>query len=256
MTKPRSSGLQPLERAPTYRLVHDAIEREILSGRFRVGDRLPAETHLAERFEVNRSTVREGIRLLEKSGLVERLGGKRPRISAPRYREMASAASRALILHAVTFRELWEASMIIEPATAEFAARSIKQSDFASFDANIEEMSECVDRLEFGSADELDAFVGLDRAFHELLANVTGNRILILAHEPVTTLFIPAGRIILPRLKTYRRILDAHKKIYDSLTKHDGVSAREWMHKHMDDFRRGYEMTGLDFDTPLDLVPK
>ena len=32
-----------IERAPTYRLVYDAIERQILAGRLRVGDPLPAE---------------------------------------------------------------------------------------------------------------------------------------------------------------------------------------------------------------------
>ncbi|MEI9992008.1 MAG: FadR/GntR family transcriptional regulator [Rhizomicrobium sp.] len=250
----QESGLVPLERAPTYRLVHDAIEREILAGRLKIGDPLPAELQLAERFKVNRSTVREGIRLLEKSGLVERKGGKRPRIAAPRYRDLASAASRALILHAVTFRELWEASMVIEPSTAEFAARNITEADIAKLSANIAEMEESVERLETGLEDKPDGFVDLDRKFHELLVNATGNRVLILAHEPVTTLFIPAGRLILPRLKTYRRVLDAHRHIFDFLKKRDPEGAGKWMHRHMDDFRRGYELTGLDFDTPLEMV--
>ena len=124
-----------IERTPAYRLVYDAIEREIMTGRLQVGNPLPAEMQLAEQFGVNRSTVREGIRLLEQSGLVERDGGKRPRISAPHYVELASSASRALILHAVTFRELWEASMLIEPATAEMAARNIKDADLAELAA-------------------------------------------------------------------------------------------------------------------------
>ena len=83
------------ERAPAYRLVYDAIEGQILSGRLRVGDPLPPEIQLAGQFGVNRSTVREGIRLLEQSGLVERDGGKRPRISSPHFLDLASSASRA-----------------------------------------------------------------------------------------------------------------------------------------------------------------
>jgi len=58
-----------IERAPAYKLVYDAIEKQIFAGRLKVGDPLPAETTLAEQFGVNRSTVREGIRLLEQSGL-------------------------------------------------------------------------------------------------------------------------------------------------------------------------------------------
>ena len=82
-----------IERAPAYKLVYDAIEKQIFAGRLKVGDPLPAETTLAEQFGVNRSTVREGIRLLEQSGLVERQGGKRPRISIPHYLELASSAN-------------------------------------------------------------------------------------------------------------------------------------------------------------------
>jgi len=245
-------GLARLERAPTYRLVYDAIEREIMAGRLKVGDPLPTEMELADQFAVNRSTVREGIRLLEQGGLVTRDGGKRPRISAPRYQELASAASRALVLHAVSFRELWEASMLIEPATAELAARNITDADLARLAANLAAMDDAVARLESGALTDVEPFVALAREFHDILAEAAQNRVLMLAHEPVTSLFIPAGRIILPRLKTWRRVLDAHRRIHGFLAERDPVGAREWMRKHMDDFRRGYALTGLDFETPLD----
>jgi DNA-binding FadR family transcriptional regulator len=247
-------GFDRIERAPAYRLVYDAIEREILAGRLRAGDPLPAEMQLAEQFGVNRSTVREGIRLLEQSGLVERDGGKRPRISLPHYLDLASSASRALILHQVTFRELWAASMVLEPAIAEDAARRADPEGLAALAANLAEMEASVVQFEAGTEIDVVEFVRLDRVFHEILANVGGNRVLALAHEPVISLFIPAGQLILPRLKTYRRVLEAHRHIFDCLNAHDHAKARLWMHKHMDDFRRAYEMTSLSLDAPLDAV--
>ena len=243
--------LGKLERSPTYRMVYDAVEREIMSGRLKIGDPLPTEMDLADQFAVNRSTVREGIRLLEQSGLIRRDGGKRPRISAPHYQTLASSASRALILHAVTFRELWEASMMIEPATAEFAARNITPEALERLADNIAAMEVAIDILDSGASLDVEPFVALDSAFHTILAEATRNRVLMLAHEPITNLFIPAGRLILPQLKTWRRVLDAHRRIYAFLEQHDADGAREWMRKHMDDFRRGYAMTDLDFDTPL-----
>jgi len=243
-----------LERLPAYRLVYDAIEEQIMSGRLRVGDPLPPELQLAGQFGVNRSTVREGIRLLEQSGLVERDGGKRPRISSPHFLDLASSASRALILHAVTFRELWDASMIIEPAIAEKAARDINAERLAAADASLAEMSAAVASFEAGAEEDVDAFVRLDRDFHEILAQAAGNRVLALAHEPVTSLFIPAGRLILPKLKTYRRVLDAHRYILDCVKARDAAGAMNWMRKHMDDFRRAYELTNHSLDTSLDAV--
>jgi GntR family transcriptional repressor for pyruvate dehydrogenase complex len=247
-------GLSRIERAPAYRLVYEVIEREILEGRLRVGDPLPAELQLAGQLGVNRSTVREGIRLLEKSGLVQRNGGKRPRISAPHYLELASSASRALILHSVTFRELWDASMVLEPSIAERAARNIDDGGLAELSANLERMGTAVAEIESGAPADVPKFVEMDRAFHEILAKAAGNRVLALAHEPVTSLFIPAGQIILPRLKTYRRVLDAHRYIFDCLRSRDHVGARDWMYKHMDDFRRAYEMTQMSLDAPLDVA--
>jgi len=247
-------GFSRIERAPAYRLVYDAIEREILAGRLKVGDPLPAELLLAGQLGVNRSTVREGIRLLEQSGLVERDRGKRPRISLPHYLDLASSASRALILHSVTFRELWEASMALEPAIAERAARHVDAAGLAELAANLAAMDAAVATIEGGEEADVIGFVGLDRAFHEILAKIGGNRVLALAHEPVTSLFIPTGQIILPRLKTYRRVLDAHTYIFRCLRNGDAGGARTWMRKHMDDFRRAYELTEISLDTPLDAV--
>jgi GntR family transcriptional regulator, transcriptional repressor for pyruvate dehydrogenase complex len=243
-----------IERAPAYRLVYEMIEREIFEGRLRVGDPLPAELQLAEQLGVNRSTVREGIRLLEQSGLVERNGGKRPRISTPHYLELASSASRALILHSVTFRELWDASMVLEPSIAERAATKIDDGGLAELAANLDSMDRAVAAFEGGAPEDVLKFVELDRGFHEILAKAAGNRVLALAHEPVTSLFIPAGQIILPRLKTYRRVHDAHRFIFDCLRARDPAGARTWMHKHMDDFRRAYEMTQMSLDAPLDVA--
>ena len=49
-------------------------------------------------------------------------------------------------------------------------------------------------------------------------------------------------------------MLDAHRYIFDCLRVRDDAGARRWMHKHMDDFRRAYELTALSLDTPLDVV--
>ena len=61
---------------PAYQLVADAIEREILARRIRPGEPIGTEAQLVKQFGVNRSTVREGIRLLEQSGLIHRDSGR------------------------------------------------------------------------------------------------------------------------------------------------------------------------------------
>jgi len=61
-------------RPPARRRLHEDVAEQlrdaILDGRYRAGDKLPPERELAEEFRVNRTSVREAIKVLEGLGLV------------------------------------------------------------------------------------------------------------------------------------------------------------------------------------------
>ncbi len=243
-----AAELPKLDSPPAYKKIFAEVEQRILSGALRPGDVMPSETKLAEEFGVNRSTIREGIRLLEQSGMVKRLnGGKRLRVSLPHHGELASRASRAMVMHQITFRELWEAASALEVATVHHAADRITVKQFARLKENVRQMEDAVARSD-------DEFIKLDMVFHDILAEAAGNRALALAREPVGLLFFPAGRIILPRLKSHMRIVEAHRNIARALQAGSRELAVEWMNKHMADFRRGYELTRVDMNQPLDVA--
>ncbi len=54
-----------------WRLIAEELRAEIAGGALALGDRLPTEQELAERFEVNRHTVRQALASLAEEGLVE-----------------------------------------------------------------------------------------------------------------------------------------------------------------------------------------
>lgn len=240
---PAAAAFGKIPQSLAYQQVFSAIEKAIESGRLAIGDALPSEADLAEQFGVNRSTVREGLRLLEHASMVHR-DGKRLVIALPRYQDLAARASRALAMHRVTFMELWEASMTIEPLIASLAAQRVTPPQLAALDKNLAQMEE--------SIDDIERVLELDVAFHSMLAEAAGNRALILAREPIGLLFRPAGEVILPRLKTQQRILVAHQAIVNLLKQQDAHGAHAWMHRHMADFKRGYEATGMNPNEPLD----
>ena len=62
-------------RVPKYQRVHQALQREIHSGRWKQGDRLPSEAELVHRFGASRITVGRAVRDLQRAGLVERRAG-------------------------------------------------------------------------------------------------------------------------------------------------------------------------------------
>ncbi len=61
---------------PLWRQIHDSLLREITSGAFYAGTALPSEKDLAERYGVNRHTVRRALKELNESGWLRTERGK------------------------------------------------------------------------------------------------------------------------------------------------------------------------------------
>ena len=55
---------------PIWKAISDALRSDLAEGRYTPGDKLPTEAALAERFGVNRHTVRHGISALVEEGLI------------------------------------------------------------------------------------------------------------------------------------------------------------------------------------------
>ncbi|MCG8508503.1 MAG: phosphonate metabolism transcriptional regulator PhnF [Rhodospirillales bacterium] len=64
MTLERGSGIA------LWRQIHQALRAEIIGGRLQAGGPIPTEQRLAERFGVNRHTVRRATAALEEEGLI------------------------------------------------------------------------------------------------------------------------------------------------------------------------------------------
>ena len=236
----------PLKRAPAYQVVSDKIREAILEGELSEGDLLPTETELAEQFGVTRSTVREAIRLLEQSGLLGRAGRKRLAVCRPSIAHASSSVNAAMRLHRVTFKDLWEVSMGLEPLAARLACATATADDKALIERNLGRTAAAMDDNE----EMLDAEI----EFHDLVARATRNHALLLAREPLNALFYPAYRPVIERLKPGKRILESHRRIYDAIAANDPDTAAEWAAKHMLDFKRGIEMAKLEFEGAVETV--
>src|SRR5262244_3737023 len=123
-------ALQPADRsadAPSgvllWRRIADDLEQSIARGTFEPGSRLPGEIEIAERFGVNRHTVRRALAALAQRGIVraERGSGtfiEQRRIPYPirprtRFSEIVGGAG-----HAVTGRLIAHATEEAEPDVA------------------------------------------------------------------------------------------------------------------------------------------
>lgn len=247
MSVAASERFDRIEVASACQLVVDAIEREIMSGRMRPDDSVGTEAALCAQFGVNRSTVREAIRVLEQGGLVRRGPDRRLYASLPRYSGLSSRISRALILHEVTFRELWSTARVLERASAEQAAENADAAMIAALEAN-----QAQARAALADPARLSE---LDSQFHKLMAKAARNRVLELAREPAALLFFPTTEMICRRVpEGAGRLVAAHQHLIDAVKARDPALAGLWMTRHVDDWRKGFERAGRDLDEPVERV--
>jgi len=232
-----TQALQKFSRissTPAYKLVAQAIERDILSGKLRDGEPLGTETELATQFGVNRSTVREGIRLLEHGGLIRRDSSRRLWIGLPGVEGLAERMTRALVLHEVTFRELYEASMTLEVASIEGAVERASEE-------NVAELADNLARSEAVVGDPA-ALAECDAEFHVLVAKASQNRVLQLAREPAAQLFYPTTEMIVTGVaEGGPRLVAAHRHLIDAIRRRDREAGVLWTRRHLQDWRRGFE---------------
>jgi GntR family transcriptional regulator len=61
---------------PFYFQLAEALEQEIVSGRWEPGVRVPSEPELGDRFRLSRTTIRQALGRLEQRGLINRIKGQ------------------------------------------------------------------------------------------------------------------------------------------------------------------------------------
>lgn len=231
---------------PAYEQVAEAIERKILSGRLRPGDLVGTESELVKQFGVNRSTVREGIRLLERTGLVTREASRRLSVGVPHYHRLTTRLTRALILQQVTFRELWHTSCALEPAAMSLAIDNRTEQDLDELEGNL--------ALTRNLSAKPEAVAECDAEFHKILAKAAHNRIMLLAKEPSSMLVQPTTAHIISRNPAgIPRLIEAHTHMVEALRRRDRAAALTWVDRHLRDWKAGFERAGFDLDTPVPL---
>jgi DNA-binding FadR family transcriptional regulator len=148
-----------------------------------------------------------------------------------------------MLMHQVTFEELWQVAMGLEPLAGKLACLSATDEEKQLLANNLARTEQVME--------DHDALLEVEIEFHNLVAESTHNSALLLARAPLNELFYPAWGAIIRALSPGERILVAHRHVYEAICAGDQDKAEEWMEKHMRDFRRGIEMGNLGFDQPV-----
>lgn len=214
-----------LESRRLYRQVADQIRALIEAGELRVGDRLPAERDLADRFGVSRPTVREALIVLEVEGHIQIRMGSGVYIA----RRPTAAPVILPVVDGDGPFEILEARCIVESAISEEAARRSTPEGIARLDEMLHRMEQ--------SLDEPERAVAADLGFHAAIVDMIGNAALRhfagLLSDKRTSPYFEKLASYFEGPHTWKRAVEEHREIRNAIAAGDPAAAHEAMRRHL-----------------------
>ncbi|GEO58779.1 GntR family transcriptional regulator [Companilactobacillus bobalius] len=80
-------------KVPVYIQIHNQIRKEIESGKWSVGERIPSERQLSQDFDVSRMTLRQAIQTLVDEGILQRQVGSGTYVASSKVQEKMSGTT-------------------------------------------------------------------------------------------------------------------------------------------------------------------
>ncbi|WP_083914223.1 FadR/GntR family transcriptional regulator [Alkalispirochaeta alkalica] len=227
--------LKPVETKRASEVIYDQIKEMITSGRLKPGDRLPSERAMMEMLQRSRPTIREALRMLERTGLIRTVAGSNGAIvQKPNTRSVEQALETALQTQALSISEIWEYRHLNETAIVEWAADRRTARDLEALDSILGQARE--------SLEDPEAFIKYDPLFHAALARASKNTVAyllsqILASSMVTLLDQRMAELDMKTQQAMcRKVLAMHEDIVAALRARDKESARRAMEAHIEAF--------------------
>lgn len=209
-----------IKRYSLSRQIADSLEEKIESGEYAVGAKIPPEAELMQTFGVSRNTIREAVKALASSGVLEvRQGdGTYVRSSNRFHAHMSQEYER------VSLNEIREARNAIEGSVVQLAARHRTQEDLEKIEAALQK------RENSGHTEEEDTRTDVE--FHLAITEACHNKILIDLYKSILTYL--ASHIAERQQETMLGIAEInhlHRCLYLTIQRQDEEGARRCCEK-------------------------
>lgn len=210
-------------------VIVEQIRMLMRQGQLKPGDRLPAERDLCEQFGVSRVTVREALRMLESSGLVEiRVGARGGAfMTAPSSDRVGEGLADMLSLSVVTAAEVTEVRLIFEMGIVPLVCERATEEDLAELEEICERSHAALRSGEYTMA--------LSAEFHARVAQA--------AHNAAATMLVESFRgPILMSLEEARQAAPEmgrlgtteHQRFVRAVRRRDPAAATKIMREHLE----------------------
>src|SRR5947207_1008592 len=218
----------PIQPAKVFEQIAEQIEKRILDGELKSGDRLPTERDLAEQFHASRTAVREAMKILAQKGLIEMRPGRGTIVIDSDNEAMQNSIDLVMKLKLGEVGgsdNLVEVREILETEIAALAAARASEKEIAA-------MREAIMVMD-ASLSDADNYIAADNRFHEALAQATQNTLILILVNSIVNLLSEQRKQIFAVEGGPQRGQIHHKRILESITRRDPEAARATMRAHL-----------------------
>ena len=216
--------IQKINRLSLVEQVAEQMDQLIQQGQWKVGEKLPPEMELMDKFGVSRNTLREAIRALVHAGLLETKQGSGTLVRS------TSVLGAALKRHVKksTMMETLEVRFALEKQAAKMAAERRTEGDLAKLEASVSETKVASEK------EDIDQFITSDIEFHKAIVQASGNQLLIDLYEHMTDLLYSFVHDFLAMQPSFQLEQGLHLNLLDAIQKQDQASAAMYVENDME----------------------
>ncbi|MCG5213301.1 FadR/GntR family transcriptional regulator [Streptosporangium sp. KLBMP 9127] len=207
---------------PLHKIVQQEIRNYILKMGLRPGDPLKPESELARLFGVSRNSVREAVKALESTGVLETRRGSGVYVCHFSFTPLLDQLPYGLMQDHRALRELVALRKTLESSLVADAMRAMSPTSVAALRENLDTMR----RL----AEQGKGFPEQDRQFHQLLFRDLDNGMLLRLFDQFWLAFHAAAPP--SRGRTPMDAYHGHAVIYEAILSGDPDRARAAIHDH------------------------
>jgi GntR family transcriptional repressor for pyruvate dehydrogenase complex len=222
--------LRTIDREKLYTAIVEQLLEGIRSGAFPPGAALPAERMLAVQLGVSRASLREAIRVLEHSGVLDVRTGSGTYVTEDGVSKATMLRAQAALIGEHSPLDVLLARRALEPVCAEHAAIHRHVTDLDELRKNLEEHA----RLDALGEDPNEH----DLAFHLRIAGASHNPVLgMLVERLVETMQQGSWQQLRTRQLQHpgrgRHYVEQHRVILAAIEQNDAAGAGQGMREHL-----------------------
>lgn len=228
-------AFEPIRPTRAYEAVAEQIEKAILSGRFKIGAKLPPEREIIGLFDISRRTFREALRILEQKGLIHvKLGAHGGAFVVDKvHQRIAESIDLMICQKKISVKDLTEFRSHAEGHVAELTTKRASKEDVKKLEHLFLKSRTLFEQNELN----YDEILELEHRLHLELAQISGNALYAVILKTVhTALVLPSYKNDMVDKKYVTRAFKDWEEILRAINEKRAADARLLLIEHVEYF--------------------